>query len=142
MAAQDYDAQLLESVSVRRRRLRDALLYGPERTRRTADEKLGKLFGGIAIAAVMCAGCVGWSFISAKMAEKDDTAKSAPASVASYTTAYTTASSTAATSSTTASSTAATADHPVVSSEPEGGPAAARGRHGPGRGPMVGSVEW
>lgn len=138
MAAQDYDAQLLESVSVRRRRLRDALLYGPERTRRTADEKLGKLFGGIAIAAVMCAGCVGWSFISAKMAEKDDSAKSAPASVASYTTAYTTTSA----AYTTASTAAATTAHPAASTAPDEGPTAAPGRHGPARAPMVGSVEW
>ncbi|GLF93595.1 hypothetical protein [Streptomyces yaizuensis] len=61
--ARDYDSQLLESVAVRRRRLRDALLFGPQRVRRTADERLGKLFAGIAIAAVLCAGCVGWSFI-------------------------------------------------------------------------------
>ncbi|GAA1419888.1 hypothetical protein HCJ93_21900 [Streptomyces sp. SBST2-5] len=64
MTAQDYDNQLLESVAVRRRRLRDALLFGPLRQRRTFDERLGKLFAGIVIAAVACAGCVGWSFIS------------------------------------------------------------------------------
>ncbi|MEU4683398.1 hypothetical protein [Streptomyces xinghaiensis] len=70
MATKDYDSQLLESVSVRRRRMRDALLYGPQRARRTADERLGKLFAGIAIAAVMCAGCVGWSFIQDKLADQ------------------------------------------------------------------------
>ncbi|MZE78773.1 hypothetical protein [Streptomyces xinghaiensis] len=70
MATKDYDSQLLESVSVRRRRMRDALLYGPQRARRTADERLGKLFAGIAIAAVMCAGCVGWSFIQGKLADQ------------------------------------------------------------------------
>ncbi|ANW20092.1 hypothetical protein [Streptomyces clavuligerus] len=61
--ARDYDSQLLESVAVRRRRIRDALLFGPQRVRRTADERLGKLFAGIAVAAVLCAGCVGWSFL-------------------------------------------------------------------------------
>ncbi|WP_405529905.1 hypothetical protein [Streptomyces avidinii] len=61
--ARDYDSQLLESVAVRRRRMRDALLFGAQRARRTADERLGKLFAGIAIAAVLCAGCVGWSFV-------------------------------------------------------------------------------
>ncbi|UFQ15318.1 MULTISPECIES: hypothetical protein [Streptomyces] len=61
MAAQDYDSQLLESVSVRRRRLRDALLFGGQRQRRTVDERLGKAFAGVVIAAVLCAGCVGWS---------------------------------------------------------------------------------
>ncbi|MFF1921499.1 hypothetical protein ACFVW8_13105 [Streptomyces sp. NPDC058221] len=61
--ARDYDSQLLESVGVRRRRMRDALLFGARRTRRTADERLGKVFAGIAITAVLCAGCVGWSFL-------------------------------------------------------------------------------
>lgn len=65
--ARDYDSQLLESVSVRRRRLRDALLFGGQRTRRSLDENVGKIFGGVALAAVVCAGCVGWSFISGKM---------------------------------------------------------------------------
>ncbi|MER6424489.1 hypothetical protein [Streptomyces sp. NPDC001137] len=64
MSAQDYDSQLLESVSVRRRRLRDAVLFGEQRQRRTVDERLGKVFAGVVIAAVVCAGCVGWSFIS------------------------------------------------------------------------------
>ncbi|NKI44556.1 hypothetical protein [Streptomyces physcomitrii] len=65
--ARDYDSQLLESVAVRRRRLRDALLFGTQRVRRTADERLGKVFAGIAIAAVLCAGCVGWSFLQHTM---------------------------------------------------------------------------
>ncbi|WEO96030.1 hypothetical protein A6P39_019420 [Streptomyces sp. FXJ1.172] len=68
----DYDSQLLESVSVRRRRLRDALLYGAQRARRTADEKLGKVFAGIAITAVLCAGCVGWSFIQHMLAKQKE----------------------------------------------------------------------
>ncbi|GGW42244.1 hypothetical protein [Streptomyces xantholiticus] len=61
--SRDYDSQLLESVAVRRRRMRDALLFGAQRTRRSADERLGKLFAGIAAAAVLCAGCIGWSFL-------------------------------------------------------------------------------
>jgi hypothetical protein len=64
VAAQDYDSQLLESISVRRRRLRDAVLFGGQRQRRTVDERLGKVFAGVVIAAVLCAGCVGWSFVS------------------------------------------------------------------------------
>ncbi|WLQ33892.1 hypothetical protein P8A18_10720 [Streptomyces castrisilvae] len=55
--ARDYDSQLLESVGVRRRRMRDALLFGAGRARRTADERLGKVFAGIAVTAVLCAGC-------------------------------------------------------------------------------------
>ncbi|GHH37297.1 hypothetical protein [Streptomyces candidus] len=68
--ARDYDSQLLESVSVRRRRLRDALLFGAQRARRNADERLGKVFAGIAIAAVLCAGCIGWSFIQHTLAQQ------------------------------------------------------------------------
>jgi uncharacterized protein HemX len=34
------------------------------------DERLGKVFAGIAIAAVLCAGCVGWSFLQATLAKQ------------------------------------------------------------------------
>ncbi|MEG8275430.1 hypothetical protein [Streptomyces sp. AHA2] len=68
--ARDYDSQLLESVAVRRRRMRDALLFGAQRSRRTADERFGKLFAGIAITAVLCAGCIGWSFLQATLAKQ------------------------------------------------------------------------
>ncbi|WP_236239957.1 hypothetical protein [Streptomyces sp. CC228A] len=68
--ARDYDSQLLESVAVRRRRMRDALLFGAQRALRTADERLGKVFAGIAIAAVLCAGCVGWSFLQHTLAKQ------------------------------------------------------------------------
>ncbi|MFH8340540.1 hypothetical protein [Streptomyces sp. AM6-12] len=68
--ARDYDSQLLESVAVRRRRLRDALLFGAQRARRSTDERLGKVFAGIALAAVLCAGCVGWSFLQATLAKQ------------------------------------------------------------------------
>ncbi|MFD8520699.1 hypothetical protein ACFV2D_11860 [Streptomyces capillispiralis] len=67
MTAQDYDSQLLESVAVRRRRLRDALLFGARRQRRAADERMGKVIAGMVIAAVLCAGCVGWSFVSHRL---------------------------------------------------------------------------
>ncbi|MET9388939.1 hypothetical protein ABZY20_00775 [Streptomyces sp. NPDC006624] len=78
MTAQDYDSQLLESVSVRRRRLRDALLFGTQRQRRSADERLGKLFAGVVIAAVVCAGCVGWSFVSHRVIGKSPYGASVP----------------------------------------------------------------
>jgi hypothetical protein len=70
VTAQDYDSQLLESVSVRRRRLRDAVLFGAQRQRRSVDERLGKVFAGIVVAAVLCAGCVGWSFVSHRLIGK------------------------------------------------------------------------
>ncbi|MFE9475296.1 hypothetical protein ACFYOR_30255 [Streptomyces griseofuscus] len=68
--ARDYDSQLLESVAVRRRRRRDALLFGAQRARCSTDERLGKVFAGVAIAAVLCAGCVGWSFLQATLAQQ------------------------------------------------------------------------
>ncbi|MGQ4383726.1 hypothetical protein [Streptomyces sp. SAS_270] len=80
MSAQDYDSQLLESVSVRRRRLRDALLFGAQRQRRTVDERLGKLVAGVVIAAVLCAGCVGWSFVSHRLIGKSAYGSSVPSS--------------------------------------------------------------
>ncbi|MFG3099442.1 hypothetical protein ACGFZL_02735 [Streptomyces sp. NPDC048182] len=83
MAAQDYDSQLLESVAVRRRRLRDAVLFGARRQRRTVDERLGKAFAGVVIAAVLCAGCVGWSFISHRVIGKTGYGTSVPASTPS-----------------------------------------------------------
>ncbi|WP_252395768.1 hypothetical protein [Streptantibioticus parmotrematis] len=75
--ARDFDSQLLESVAVRRRRLRDALLYGPLRTRRAVDENVGKAFAGVVLAAVLCAGCVGWSFVSHRL--MNQSSPSAPA---------------------------------------------------------------
>lgn len=66
--ARDYDTQLLESVAVRRRRLRDAVMFGSERARRTFDESLVKIVAGLCVAAVLCAGLVGWSFLRSKLA--------------------------------------------------------------------------
>ncbi|MEU0174520.1 hypothetical protein ABZ178_14360 [Streptomyces massasporeus] len=80
MSAQDYDNQLLESVSVRRRRLRDALLFGAQRQRRSLDERMGKVFAGVVIAAVVCAGCVGWSFVSHRVIGKSPYGASVPSS--------------------------------------------------------------
>jgi uncharacterized protein HemX len=60
----DYDAQLLESVAVRRQRLADALLHGSLRARRKAsNSNLRRAAAGAVLAAVLCAGCVGWSFL-------------------------------------------------------------------------------
>ncbi|MGW0766904.1 hypothetical protein [Streptomyces sp. NPDC002676] len=83
MSAQDYDSQLLESVAVRRRRLRDAVLFGAQRQRRTVDERVGKAFAGVVIAAVVCAGCVGWSFVSHRVVGKSPYGTSVPTSAPS-----------------------------------------------------------
>ncbi|PDP87177.1 hypothetical protein CQJ94_13565 [Glycomyces fuscus] len=62
--ARDYDSQLLESVAVRRQRLREAVLFGGQRTRRRLDENFGKVAISACLAAVICGGTVGWSFVS------------------------------------------------------------------------------
>lgn len=62
--ARDYDSQLLESVAVRRQRLREAVLFGDQRTRRRLDENLTKVAVSACLAAVICGGTVGWSFVS------------------------------------------------------------------------------
>lgn len=59
----DYDQQILESVSVRRDRLLKAMLFGAERTRRKYDDGTKLLLISAVIAAIICAGCVGYSFI-------------------------------------------------------------------------------
>jgi hypothetical protein len=63
----EYDAQLLESVSVRRRRLRLALLHGGERRRRGSGENVQRAIVGLVAAAALCAGCVGWSFVEDRL---------------------------------------------------------------------------
>lgn len=59
----DYDQQILESVAVRRDRLLKALLYGAERTRRKYEDGVKILLISAIIATLICAGCVGYSFI-------------------------------------------------------------------------------
>ena len=76
--ARDYDAQLIESVAVRRRRLRDALLWGSGRTRLSSSDNLARFLLGGVLTALVCAGCVGWSFVEDAVAEQR--LRNAPAS--------------------------------------------------------------
>lgn len=68
--AREYDAQLLESVAVRRNRLRESLLWGRERRARATMDNLKRLSVSVVLAAVACAGCVGWSFLQDLLAER------------------------------------------------------------------------
>lgn len=61
--AREYDAQLLESVAVRRGRLRESLLWGRARRQLANVDNLKRFAIGVVVAAVLCAGCVGWSFL-------------------------------------------------------------------------------
>lgn len=68
--ARDYDTQLLESVAVRRGRMREALLWGRERRRLATFDNVKRLTLGVVLAAVVAAGCVGWSFVQQLLADQ------------------------------------------------------------------------
>ncbi|MGH4016951.1 MAG: hypothetical protein ACRDSL_24085 [Pseudonocardiaceae bacterium] len=68
--ARDYDAALLESVAVRRGRLRESLLWGRERRARATMDNIKRLGLSVVLAAVACAGCVGWSFLQDVLADQ------------------------------------------------------------------------
>lgn len=61
--AMDFDAQLIESVDVRRNRLTSALLFGANPTERRWKERTRVLVYGVATAALACALCVAISFV-------------------------------------------------------------------------------
>lgn len=68
--ARKYDAQLLESVAVRRNRMRESLLWGRERRARATVDNLRRFDISLVIAAVACAGCVGWSLLQHVLAQQ------------------------------------------------------------------------
>lgn len=76
--ARDSDAVLLESVRVHRSRLRGAFLHGDLGDRRTTPDNVRRFIGSTVVAAVLCAGCAGWSFVQANLSSAPGT--SAPAS--------------------------------------------------------------
>ena len=62
--ASDYDNQLIESVTVRRNRLLTALLYGSNRNERRWADTVKLFLFSIALAALIAAVCVGYSFVT------------------------------------------------------------------------------
>lgn len=79
--AREYDAQLLESVAVRRNRMRDSLLWGRERRERATMDNIKRLTISVVLAAVACAGCVGWSFLQTVLAAQQQKSNPAPVTV-------------------------------------------------------------
>jgi hypothetical protein len=59
----DLDEQLLEQAGVRRRRLFDAVQWGHDRTQLAMPDNLVRFLVSVVIAALVCAGCVGFSFV-------------------------------------------------------------------------------
>jgi hypothetical protein len=75
----EYDAQLLEAVAARRRRLRDALLWGRLRARRTTSDNLSRILIGVVLSALLAAGCVGVSFIQHALLQQQAPVPTGPA---------------------------------------------------------------
>jgi hypothetical protein len=68
--ANDYDNQLIESVVVRRNRITSALLYGGNPHQRRWMDSVKLFLFSIALAALIAAICVGYSFVSNLLAEQ------------------------------------------------------------------------
>jgi hypothetical protein len=66
----EYDRQLVESVEVRRNRLRESLLWGRERRVRAVSDNRRRLLAGFAVATLACAVCVGWSLLQHASAQQ------------------------------------------------------------------------
>jgi hypothetical protein len=71
MSGSNYGTQVIESVAVRRRRLREAWLFGSDRVRNTLTEQTGKVFASVMIGAIACAGCAGVSYFKASSAKEN-----------------------------------------------------------------------
>jgi hypothetical protein len=74
----NYGTQVIESVAVRRRRLREAWLFGSDRVRNTLNEQTGKLFASVMIGAIACAGCAGVSYFKSSQAKENQKNQPAP----------------------------------------------------------------
>lgn len=68
----NYGTQVIESVAVRRRRLREAWLFGSDRVRNTLNEQTGKVFASVMIGAVACAGCAGVSYFKSSQSRENE----------------------------------------------------------------------
>lgn len=66
----DRDLVLLETVKTHRARLVSAFLSGELAERRVINDNVRRLIGGIVLAAVFCAACVGFSFVSAELGKQ------------------------------------------------------------------------
>jgi hypothetical protein len=79
----NYGTQVIESVAVRRRRLREAWLFGAERAKNTLNEQTGRVFASIMIGAIACAGCAGYSYFKTSMAKEKQNQQPTPTATTS-----------------------------------------------------------
>lgn len=75
--ADETDAVLLEAVRTHRSRLRGAFLLGELAERRSVEDNVKRVVGSIVLAAVVCAGCVGTSFVLHALAQQEAAATAA-----------------------------------------------------------------
>jgi len=73
----------LESVTAHRKRLRQALLLGHTDQRRDIDDGIGSVVASVVVGAVVCAGCVGYSFVTHLLAQAQASSASVPISSSS-----------------------------------------------------------
>lgn len=64
-----YDDQLIDAVSVRRRRLAGALMFGEHRLRREWQDRVRTFVSSALLTAVIAAGCVATSFVQQLFAD-------------------------------------------------------------------------
>lgn len=70
LVANDYDSQLIESVTVRRNRLTNAVLFGANPHQRRWLDSVRLFLFSVALAAVVAAVCVGISFVGNLLEEQ------------------------------------------------------------------------
>ncbi|MHA7173263.1 hypothetical protein ACX80B_09435 [Arthrobacter monumenti] len=68
--AYDYDTQLIESVLVRRNRLTSALIFGRNPFQRRWMDTTRMFLFSVAVAALIAAICVGYSFVTDLLADQ------------------------------------------------------------------------
>jgi hypothetical protein len=68
--ANNRDAVLLETVRTHRARLLAAFLFGELAERRVVNENIKRLLGSVVLAAVACAGCVGFALVTSLIASQ------------------------------------------------------------------------
>ena len=66
----DRDVVLLETVRTHRARLLAAFLFGDLEERRVVNDNRKRVIGSMVLAAVVCAGCVGFSFVTTILADQ------------------------------------------------------------------------
>jgi hypothetical protein len=64
------DAILLETVRTHRARLYAAFVHGRQDDRRAVNDNLKRVVAGLVLAAVACAGCVGFAVVAGFIAEQ------------------------------------------------------------------------